>query len=331
MQREILVPLDGSKLAETALPHAAAVARARPGALTLLRTVPPLTLIEPVGGGVATSPSLWETWEKEPAVAREYLLQVANHLKEEGLEVQFKVIEGDPAQTIVHYALHNPSVKLIVMATHGRSGLSRWVFGSVAEKVLHGSSVPLLLVHSSEAGEQAPISPTHHYETILVPLDGSLFAEQALDEAQEMAESTGATLVLVSVLASPDVWQSAYEVPSPIWLEEEEEIEASKLNNYLFKTAERLRKNGLRVTTHLSHGSPAEEILRHAEHSHADLIAMATHGRSGLQRLWLGSVALKVVQGARLPVLLVRARERVEQQLLDKTEVLETRRPVGVK
>jgi nucleotide-binding universal stress UspA family protein len=248
-----------------------------------------------------------QAWEQEPSVAREYLNRIAERLHlEEGLIVETTVQMGDPASVIVHYAEQNPSVKLISIATHGRKGVSRWVFGSVAEKVLHASPVPLLMVRSGTA----PIPVKVDYHTIMVPLDGSAFAEQALDQAQAVASSLGASVVLVTAIAD---YPEAMVLSGPSDLATMMEDNTRGVSGYLDSLAEDMKSDGMVVQTRIEYGPPAESILKANEEANGDLIVMSTHGRSGLRRMWLGSVALRVMRGATCPVLLVRAKERVPE------------------
>lgn len=151
------------------------------------------------------------------------------------------------------------------------------------------------------------------YNTIIVPLDGSPFAEQALEQAERLALHTGTALVLFVVLPEADAWQWNAEGSAPMWFEDAKQMEVDGLKSYLVEAAEKLRARGLQVRTEMATGDPAEEVLHTAEGRSSNLIVMATHGRSGVQRLWLGSVAIKVVRGSTRPVLLVRAKERVQQ------------------
>ena len=184
----LLVPLDGSGLAGLALPHAIRLAQATSSQLTLLRVVPPFVLYDPMGAGVVPSPAAWDAWEEEPARAREYLSGVADVLSKQGVIADTIVLEGDPAGAIVEYARQHPEVRMIAMATHGRSGIRRWIMGSVAERVLHSSPVPLLLVRAFEKDisiAEGPVGATAsavttpsaafvqkepRYRTIMVPL-----------------------------------------------------------------------------------------------------------------------------------------------------------------
>jgi nucleotide-binding universal stress UspA family protein len=219
------------------------------------------------------------------------------------------VSEHEAASAIVSYAKQNPEMSLVAMSTHGHSGASRWNFGSVTEKVLHASLVPLLLVRARDDHRFQTLT-TLEYKTIIVPLDGSLFAEQALEEARALSIATGAELVLVcAVYEFPEVrvMQGSHD-DIPQW-----QGEAAKIIAYLDRTAEVLRAEGLTVRTRIEYGAPADSILHASEMTGADLIVMSNHGRSGLHSPWLGSVALKVVQGALWPVLLECAKERAEQ------------------
>jgi len=306
MNQQILVPLDGSALAEVVMPYAAALARANSAELMLLQVIAPSELRETSGWGSVPA-SIRAGWV-ETALARVQtsLEAVAEPLRAAGIVAHTEVLSAaDVAAAIVARAERDPDMSMIAMATHGRSGLGRWLLGSVAEKVLQAASRPLLLVR---AREQKPSRPTElSYRRILVPLDGSPFAEQALDEAQAIAAATGATLVLVAVAPVVEDAALAEVGVVPGWAEAARQAEVEQLGRYLMSMAERLSAEGFMVRPHVVDGIPAEEILRASATQHADLIVMATHGRTGVQRLWIGSVATKVVRSTDVPVLLVRA------------------------
>jgi nucleotide-binding universal stress UspA family protein len=307
------------------------MARATSSSLILLQVVPPFVLYDPMGVGAVPSPAAWDAWEEEPARARDYLRGLADVLSKQGVSADTIVLEGDPAGIIVEYTKQHPEVQMIAMATHGRSGIRRWIMGSVAERVLHSSPVPLLLVRAFEkdisvaegpvgtAAEGGPrareisVCEERPYRTILVPLDGSRFAEQALEEAQVLAARFDASLLLVSVVPPFDYVENTSETAAfPLWIDNAEDEQAANMVRYLSGVTERLRDKGLKVQPEVVTGNPAEEILHKSEAGRADLIVMASHGRSGLQRLWLGSVAIKVVHAAKVPVLLLRASEIAE-------------------
>jgi nucleotide-binding universal stress UspA family protein len=189
------------------------------------------------------------------------------------------------------------------MATHGRSGIGRWVLGSVADKVLRGASTPVLLVRA----DQTDVVVTGHPRRILVPLDGSDLAEQALPLAQELARRAGAALHLIRSVTWP--WEgsaaiAALDATRGADLIEREEAAARA---YLAAVSAGVARQGVAVTTSLCFGSAGEAILANAAAGQADLIVMSTHGRGGLGRWALGSVADRVLHGASVPVLLVRS------------------------
>jgi nucleotide-binding universal stress UspA family protein len=319
MTRHILVPLDGSSLAEAVLPCAAALARATSSALTLLRAVPPVTLIEPMGGPMGgpmyRGDAFWEAYQQEPDIARQYLAGVAASLESDGITVHTKVVDGDPAQCILEQASTNDDVNFIAMTTHGRSGLGRLFFGRVAENVLRASPVPVLMLCSREEDTEnaALSSPARPYRNIMVPLDGSELAEKAIEQARALATGPDAGITLLSVAVGPSSQELADPTLFPLWVEASQDEKIGQLNEYLFGVAQQLRDGGLRVKTQVRSGDPAEEIMVESDRDNIDLIVMSTHGRGGLQRLWLGSVAMKVVQGANRPVLLVRAWKHPEE------------------
>lgn len=146
MYKEILVTLDGSKLAEAAIPHARELAKAFDADITLLSIIEPIG-ISPQPGVVGPVVSVAMNIEEEVENTGQYLEDIANQLEAEGLEVKRIVREGDPASQICDYA-HENDIDLIVMSTHGRSGIQRWVYGSVADRVLRNAEVPVLLIRA---------------------------------------------------------------------------------------------------------------------------------------------------------------------------------------
>ena len=314
MEQQILVPLDGSALAETVLPHAEALARANGYALLLLHVVTPSETSQTCVW-IATAPAaLRREWEVSRLTQiHAYMTAVGTRLQATELQVRTAVLmDHDPAAAIVGRADHDPAIAMIAIATHGRSGLSRWALGSVAARVLHAATKPLLLVRAREAS--AAGIPNWRYRTILVPLDGSVFAEHALEPAQTIATGSSADLLLVAVAPALDDIALAEVGVIPYWMEAECDAEREHIDQYLKQVADRLTAGGQRVHMRLVTGSPAEAILRVADVACADLIVMTTHGRSGLSRLWLGSVAAKVAQGAQVPVLLVRRQVELEDE-----------------
>jgi len=228
-------------------------------------------------------------------------------LQRAGYSVTTMVRFGDPAEEIAELARFT-NIDIVAMATHGQTGLRHLLLGSVAEQVLHDLTIPVLLIRPTDHTEdhQAAL-PAQRRLTTLVPLDGSPIAEQALECATALASTIGARLVLAAVEPTVGDVNLAEVGVVPYWVVAEHEAALLRLNEYLKQTATRLAHMGLTVETRLAEGNPAEEILRISATEHADLIVMTTRGRSGMERLLLGSVAAKVLQSADIPVLLARA------------------------
>lgn len=292
----ILVPLDGSPLAERVLPYADAVARATGASLTLM------TAVENHRDGVgARLPALRERLEHGARDrAAQHLEGAAALLRSWGRTVSTLITSGRPAEEILD-AAERLNAALIAMATHGRSGLQRWLVGSVADKVMRLSRRPTLLVRPAE--EQGPLQPLP-LTRLMVPLDGSPLAEQALTIAVEVARGAGARLLLVRV----EPWVSTTlaatgEAAALVNVDDLEAAVAHEAEQYLAEVRGRLPVD-LPVDTAVLRGTPALELIAYAERAQVDLTVMSTHGRGGLQRLVLGSTADRLVR-AGLPCLLV--------------------------
>jgi len=301
MTPSIFVPLDGSPLAEQSLPHAARLAELLGASLLLARV--PETMIVPV-----MSAGIWITQEIEPAEAHEhaeaYLAGVARRPELAGHTVQ-TLLPGHPVADGLLRAVEMTHPRLVVMTTHGRSGLGRWVLGSIADKIVHAAPVPVYVVRATDA--PATAAPPG-FKRILVPLDGSPAAEAALDEATALARATGGALVLVRV---PTVPGYATVIPETAgWIPQLLRDKAVEAAAYLGALAERLRGDGLDVTTDVeivAVGTVAEGILAAAADHEADLVVMSTHGRTGFRRWMLGSVADGVLHHTGVPLWLVRS------------------------
>jgi len=282
----ILVPLDGSSLAELALPHAEMLARARPhspGRIALVRVI--------------------EEDDSE-VEASEYLAEIAERLRARGVATQSAVARGKPADAILA-EVGRRRANAVVMATHGRSGLGRWVYGSVAESVLARAAVPVLLARA-----WAPTVPrVDAVRRVLVPLDGSTLAEAALPFAAAFVAGYVETeLHLLQVIQPAQALFTSW-APGVVFsdLGMDLDVEAARL--YLEGVLERLeREHGIRASRTFIDaqvGLAANTINETARDERCDLVVMATHGHTGLARVVLGSVADAVLRGGSAPVLLV--------------------------
>jgi len=254
----------------------------------------------------------------ERAALEMTLLPDQQLLQRDGFIVTSLVRFGDPAEEIANLARH-ANVDIVAMATHGQTGLRHLIMGSIAEQVLCDLTIPVLLIRPADRTEDHALArPADHCLTAIVPLDGSPIAEQAIDCATRLASSIGARLVLAAVEPTVGDVGLAEAGVVPYWVLADHEAAVQRLNKYLKQTAARLMDMGLNVETRLAEGSPADEILRISAAEHADLIIMTTHGRSGMERLLLGSVAAKVLQNADVPVLLTHACAQVQPAPVDE-------------
>jgi nucleotide-binding universal stress UspA family protein len=309
--RNILVPLDGSAFGEHALPLAMALARRAGAELQLVhvhQVIPPATLAGVTVMGAVESAAR----EQEQAYLRRLADKVATQAQ---VPVKWFLLEGETTEALQRH-MESAGADLMVLATHGRGPLGRFWLGSVADEVMRHLNGPVILVRpEEEAVDLSRMPPLDH---LLVPLDGTPLAEQILEQAVPLAQLLKARVMLARVVRPvlrPDYLPEGTTIGGldHTTLEEvrrhqvqlEEEARA-----YLEQVAGRLRDVGLTVEVRVMVGEqPAVRLLDEAEAARTRMIALTTHGRSGLRRLFLGSVADKLVRGAQVPVLVRRPRE----------------------
>ena len=313
MYKRMLVPLDGSELAEVVFTYAKELA----GRLSLDVTL--LHVCSPTEQELA--PMHRSYTEHMAGIVK---LQVEAIQKKVGIqpggkavEVRGELVVGYPAEEILSYADEN-DIDLILMSTHGRSGIRRWAMGSVADKVLRASKVPVWLVRAGIPEEV--VYDKWPSRTILVPLDGSELAESVLPHVEAVAKQRGAEIVDVILLrvCEPPIISSDYpEAIMPLSWEEHVEQQMALCKRasekYLASVEKRLKDSGLKVRSEAlvgkpPLGNPANEIIDYANRNPFNLIVMATHGRSGISRWAYGSVAARVLLGVSSPLFLVRPR-----------------------
>lgn len=302
MYTKLLVPLDGSRLSEGILPYARSLARA------LEVSVEFLHVIDPEVVSALCNPKVGRYFDVVAAGMRRdsvsYLEKVARSFPGPG-RIICEAEVGKPAEIVVDRASDSPGT-LIAMATRGRSGLQRWLLGSVADKVLHATRNPLLLVRPREddsGGEQAVLN------RIVVPLDGSALAEKVLPHARALADRMGLEVMLLRAYV---VATHAYIVGAEGYVPDLEtlpvDIEREQAKRYLEDKVEQLRWQGMKNVSYvLLEGSAASEIIDLAKGIPNNLVAMCTHGRSGVGRWVMGSVTDRVVRHSGDPVLVIRA------------------------
>lgn len=285
MYSKIIVPLDGSPLAEQVLSYVRLLAEAQSVPVELLRVTDEG---EPPPSGTEDAGALYLK-----KIATQYFSGAARTATE----------GGSPATVIVDRAKSDHSC-LIAMATHGMSGMRRWLLGSVAAKVAQAAANPLLLVRP---GDREPTTPVA-LKTVFVPLDGSALGEKVLPHVTALGKTMNLEVHLVRVYKLP---VNAYVVADGVLAQGPAQFREplrAEAETYLEAKAEQLRANGVaRVTATALEGDPADEINGIARTTPNSLIAMSTHGRSGIGRWVLGSVTEKVIQHSRDPVLVIRS------------------------
>lgn len=317
MYTRILVPLDGSPRAERALPVAAHMARSAGGKLLLARVITPPA----VYGYEQYYPLSADTVERDSNDAETYLTHLTDLPVLAGVATNTIVRTGLPAPSLLEVASSHQA-DLIVMTSHGRTGLSRWALGSVAHHLVRQAAVPVLVLHEQGPTLATPHPDIDHLFRVLVSLDGSPHAEAALSPAVQLAtaisgktqsgEPGQAGLHLVLVVSPWEIDNA--NMPDALIVEGAKE--------YLREIAKRLQQEhaGLTVTWSVGVGlDSAETIIRVAENGDdvegagvfggCDVLAMATHGRSGMAHWALGSITERVLSGTKLPLLVVRPRQ----------------------
>jgi nucleotide-binding universal stress UspA family protein len=306
MYRTVLVPLDGSSFGEHALQLATTLAR-RSGARVELVHVhspnPDASTWEPV------TPFRYEgleqserEWDGTSVLTEEhYLIKCAEQLKQElNGGTTCKVLSG-PTIPALEQEIRDSRPDLIVMATHGRGGFSRAWLGSVADALVRNVHRPILLVRTPD--ESAPAAPVRT-ERILIPLDGSPLSETIVQHAVDLGANAPTSFTLLRVV--PPVWTAPEIMSEPDALTDgalKDRVTAAR--DYLARVADSMTAQTVDVTMDVVVGVAAgASILDYARNADIDVIAMATHGRGGVKRMILGSVADKVLRGATMPVLL---------------------------
>lgn len=297
MYNRILVPLDGSEHGGQSIPYARILGKSLGAKVELFR------VFDPQPEFFWPNPSEYLQRHQAALDFRHHVMidleSRCSSLKEDGIDAIAVVhgpeggapeghehghVYGAPAEHIVQQAGDNPDT-LILMSTHGRSGVGRWALGSVAEKVLHAANCPLMLVR---AHPETPIAAEAAVKNIVVTTDGSALAESILPHAVELSKALGSRINLLRV--TPEDRADADE------------------RDHLLRIAERLKGEGVgEVTVEVLNGDPATAIVEYIDRSPDSLLAMTTHGRSGLGRWVIGSVTDRVVRHAAAPVLVLRS------------------------
>ncbi len=296
MYDKIMVPLDGSELAEVTLWYAARLASRLHAALTLVYVASPDEL---------TSQYMYECYLRDTAARVK--ADAAKSTAETGggeIEVDYKILKGFPAEEIVDYA-KKAKIDLIILSTQGKSGIRRWALGNVANKVLRGTRKQVLLIRAKGV---EPDVYRERLTKVLVPVDGSRESESILKFVTYMAAELNLEVTLFHM------WVRGQEMyPSSMVSLKRTEKARKRGNDYIERLGASLKKQGINVKTVFSEtwqGDEAEDIIKLAEEGQFSMVAMATHGRSGVGRWIFGSNADKVLNEGSTPLLLVRPVKR---------------------
>jgi nucleotide-binding universal stress UspA family protein len=297
MYRQMLIPLDGSNVSEQVLPYARLLAH------NLNLPVELLAVVDAVGLAACLSPDDKRNVESFIAHTTRDSAALLERLGKTFSEVSVKcgVEKGRPGDVIIEKAGAD-SGTLIAMATHGRSGIDRWLLGSVAEKVLHATRNPLLLVRAGNSAESAGEATL---KRLIVPLDGSPLAEKALPHAVAVAKAMNLEMVLFRAYRLRQII-STYDDDIPDW-NKIEAVSRGRAVSYLERKARELKEYGsANISPIVRVGEPAEQIIDLAERTANSLVVICSHGRTGVGRWLLGSVTERVTRHSTGPVLIIR-------------------------
>ncbi len=291
MMERILVSLDGSNLGELALAYVKELANAFNSEVYLVHVC-----------------------EKHDSEYRHtvqlYLEKVAEELWSDFAKAGSKatvkpvLLDGKPAAEIVQYA-QQERVSLVIITSHGHSGIMPWTMGSTASKVVQTIQIPVLLVRASMFNKKR--QPAKLFSKILLPLDNSELGEAALPYVSQIAQKLKSEVILFSVIESG---QRVHTIGGQDYIRfPEQQVESTRIetNKYLTLTSKKLSDNGVNVRSIVREGDAAGEIIKYAKENNISLVAMSSHGRSGMRGWVFGSVSNKVLQAGKTPLLLVRA------------------------
>jgi nucleotide-binding universal stress UspA family protein len=298
MYERIMVPLDGSNAAEMVLPYAEELATKFNSEIALVSVAEPTP---------AESDHLFLAYLK--TIQEKVRAELSDWGARAEPRVDVEVLVGKPADQILTYAA-DKNMSLVVMASRGRSGEGPWLLGNIAAKVLRATTKPVLLVRKEAPAEG--VKRKGLIRRILVPLDGSKVAEQIVSHAEELAKVMGGDVILFQAYESV-LRMTPGDLLGAMSEEEVKEVNKHReeeVTGYLKAIAGSFREKGLTVSEVVAPGDPAEAILDYAASNAVDIIAMSTHGVSGIKRWVFGSVTDKVLHAGDMPVFVVRAAGR---------------------
>ena len=297
----ILVPLDGSRLAECVLPHVVAIARSFDAEITLLR------MLEKKQANASAQLFDLLNWQINKTEAALYLEKIKERFQESGLRVQTIVLEGLVGEWITEYA-QNQGMKLIILSSHGHSGLTQWGISSITQKNILSAPTSVLIIRAYQQDTRAgELSANRLYQRILVPLDGSQRAENVLPIITQLAHIHKSQIHLVQVVQTPEM---ARQMPQA-----REDIDLSnrvvarnreEARHYLEQVKSRSYLEGIPVQTHLiTSDNAATDLHQLVEHEQIDLVTLSAHGYSGNHQWPYGSMVNNFIMYGKVALLIV--------------------------
>lgn len=296
MINHILVPLDGSELAECVLPHLMAIAPITDARVTLIHVLERTasssgitSLIDPLG------------WHMQKQESQFYLDRIAQRLQKLDLQVEQAILEGNPAETLIEFA-RNSDADLLLLSTHGRTGLSEWNVSSVVQKILLRSYKSILLIRALESPPREVL-----YNQLFLAVDGSARAEYILPFAMNLAQSHHSNVILGMVIQKP---QTMHRFPlsedDAAWIQQFTEKNQNEAARYLDQLVTQLSLKDLSAEARLEVSENASgAVYDMAEASNADLIMIAAHGYSGERRWPYGGTAASLIAYGRTPLMIL--------------------------
>jgi nucleotide-binding universal stress UspA family protein len=286
MWKKILVPLDGSDLAELALPYARELAHAFNSEIILLYVSEPAD-------------------EEHLHMHQLYLERLAVQMKKQLKRVSPVVVAGKTVEEIVKYTEKN-DIRLIVMASHGRSGIIPWAKEGIASKVIEATGVPLLLIKESKRRRKTK-EKKHLISRILLPLDGSEAGEAAITRVKELKSRLEAEVIMLGVVPTGQHIRTVGGLDYILFPEQEMEAYKKEAREYLDRVYKRMQRGKGELTVAIRTGEVAKKIFDYARKKRVSLIAISSHGHSGMTKWVFGSTAQKVIEDSPIPVLVVKA------------------------
>jgi nucleotide-binding universal stress UspA family protein len=292
----ILVPLDGSELSECVLPHVMAIAPVTRARVTLIHV---LERTQQRNGGGPIDPVGWHMQKQE---AQAFLDRTVERLQKLDQQVEQVIVEGNPADAVIDFARHN-GVDLIILSSHGRTGLSGWNVSSVVQKIMLRAYKSILLVRAYAASPSAEVQ----YQRILIATDGSARAEYVLPFAMSLAQFHNANLILGTVIQKPQIMQrfplSEQDSELINQLTEKNQKDAER---YLDQLSTQLSLKGLSAEANITAAeNTIGAVYDMVEETRADLVMIAAHGQSGERRWPYGSIASSLIAYGSTPIMIM--------------------------